>query len=410
MRLSELEGQSFPFPFGAYVRDFTEDMDEFPASSPALARQIRKGLKLMCREIQFGLAAAQGALMDSAVRQGEYDPVRFGVSFGSDHIVAAPDEFHEAYRSCLRNGHPFSIKEWGRRGMHQITPLWLLKFLPNMPASHIAIYNDLRGPNNSLTHREASGGLAIAEAAAVIRRGSADRMLVGATGSSLGCLRAIQSSFLGEVVLAGDDPAEACRPFDLRRRGMVPGEGSAAIVLEDAGSARRRQAKVYGEILGAASSCVRSRAGSPDIQLAVRNAIGIALSRAELQSDEIGHINAHGLGSRWGDHQEARAIQEVLAESAGRTPVVAHKASLGNLGAAGGLVELIISLMAMRQGRLLPQRNLTHPDPECPVHVPLDGGTPSGRICMKINYTPSGQACALLVRGLDASELSRNGE
>ena len=132
------------------------------------------------------------------------------------------------------------LERWGSEGIGQITPLWLLKYLPNMPASHVAIYNDLRGPSNSITFREPSANLAVGEAWATIRRGMADTMLAGATGSSVGPLRALHAA--GYITQASHDVADgngavpakgtnqnssatACRPFDGRRTGAVMGEG-----------------------------------------------------------------------------------------------------------------------------------------------------------------------------------------
>jgi 3-oxoacyl-[acyl-carrier-protein] synthase II len=279
--------------------------------------------------------------------------------------------------------------------------LWLLKYLPNMPASHVAILHDLRGPNNSITHREVSGGLAIGEATAIIRRGAADAMVVGATGSSLGILRAIQTSFLGEIVQDEDlDPAAACRPFDLHRRGMVPGEGSAVLVLETEAGARSRGAHLYGEVLGHGSSCAIVQRVA-DVGTALGHAIRAAMSVAP-GNVKPGHIHAHGLGTHEGDRQEAHAIASAMEGRLSQVPVVAAKAYFGNLGAAGELVELVISLLALREGILFPNRNLQTLDVDCPLHVPRGRSEPAGASVLSVSYSPNGQASAVWI-GSDAA-------
>ena len=138
----------------------------------------------MCRECQMGVAAAQLALADRRlVADGRLDPERIGVVFGSDYMLTLPDEFTAGDPHVVDADGQFEFRRWATEGMPQLSPLWLLKYLPNMPASHVAIYNDLRGPNNSLTLREAASNLAMGEAFRIIHRGHADMMVAGATGT-----------------------------------------------------------------------------------------------------------------------------------------------------------------------------------------------------------------------------------
>ena len=171
-------------------------------------------------------------------------------------MLSVPEEFSEGIVQCLDEHGQFQFARWGTEGMTKMSPLWLLKYLPNMPASHLAIYNDFRGPNNSLTLREAAANAAVGEAYQIILRGSADVMLVGATGTRLHPMKMIHAVQQEEVCLGDGDPAAASRPFDRDRRGMVLGEGAGAIVLEELASAQARGATIYGEVLGAATSSV----------------------------------------------------------------------------------------------------------------------------------------------------------
>ena len=183
--LRSLPAGALPLRFGAEVADFTGQIDDFGPLAPAQKKTIRKGLKVMCREIQMGVAAAQLALQDARLNPESCDPDRTGVTYGADYIMTLPDEFAAGVRDCLGDDGKFRYELWSEKGMPNVTPLWLLKYLPNMPACHVAIYNDFRGPNNSITVREASANLAIAEAYSAIRRGHADVMLAGATGSRI---------------------------------------------------------------------------------------------------------------------------------------------------------------------------------------------------------------------------------
>jgi 3-oxoacyl-[acyl-carrier-protein] synthase II len=155
-------------------------------------KAIKKGLKVMCRETRMAVAAAQLALADARVAEKPLDPESSGVVLGSDYMLTMPEDYEAAMKKCADAG-DFEFTRWGQDGLDQMTPLWMLKYLPNMPASHVAIYNDLRGPNNSLTMREAASNLAIGEAFRTIRRGHASAMVAGATGTRILPMQAIHA-------------------------------------------------------------------------------------------------------------------------------------------------------------------------------------------------------------------------
>ncbi len=279
-----------------------------------------------------------------------------------------------------------------------MSPLWLLKYLPNMPASHLAIYNDLRGPNNSVTLREAAANIALGEAFQIILRGASDAMLVGATGTRLHCMKLIHSLQQEELATGDGDPARASRPFDRNRTGMVLGEGAGAVMLEESGLAQARGAAIYGEVVSAASSSVAGRNLIARREQAMTNVLRAVLQAAGAERDQVGHLHAHGLSTRSCDAEEARAIQGVFGGRAKPVPVVAAKSYFGNLGAGGGMVELIASLLALQQGRLFPTLNYETPDPDCPVAVVRDGSVPSGESFIHLSVTPQAQASAVLIR------------
>ena len=400
--LSRIPAEHLTTDIGGECREFSGDITDFGEVDKKLKRNIKKALKLMCREIQLGVAAAQFAIDDSQI-QGGYDPSRIGTLFGSDYIITEPGEFASGVGNCIEedssNESKFDFEKWAENGLTKVEPTWLLKYLPNMPASHIAILNDLQGPSNSLTVREASANLAVGEATTIIRRGSADAMVVGSTGSRIHPLRTVHvvlQEALADRNAPGidGDASKACRPFEQQRCGMVLGEGAGAVILEEFESAQKRGATIYGEIIGYGSSLV-APGGVPNHEKAFENVILGSLETANIKASDIGHVHAHGLSSVGVDQQEATAIKKLL----GDVPVTAAKSYMGNLGAGSGLVEMIASVMAMKNGQLFPILNYEKPDDACPVNGLADWGSP-GEICLNMNCTPQGQASSVVVKSL----------
>ena len=393
--------QYLPTSFAAEAHEFTGSIDDFGPLDPDKKKALRKGLKVMCRECQMGLAAAQRALSSAGRGSGGFDPERSGVVFGSDYMLTLPEDFTAGVIRSRGADGKFEFARWATEGMPQLTPLWLLKYLPNMPASHLAIYNDMRGPNNSLTLREASSNLAIGEAFRTIARGHADLMVAGATGSRVHPMKLVHTLTQEQVAGNGSDPAGASRPFDLNRSGMVLGEGAGAIVLEELGTAQARSARIYGEVIGTASGTAIDRQGVAQRGLALANVMRAALRDAGLTAADIGHVHSHGLSTRTSDTEESWAIGEVFGARAKTLPVVAAKSYFGNLGAASGLVELVASLLAFEHGRLFPVLNYQTPDPACAVGVVRSADVSPGKTVLNVNFTPQGQASAVVVRAFE---------
>jgi len=395
--LRSLPTAGLPISCGAEAWDFTGHISDFGQLEANQQKTIRKGLKVMCREIQMGVAAAQRALQDAGLRPGGYDCDRTGCVYGSDYIMTLPDEFLEGIRSCMDDD-GFHFERWAEHGLPKVTPLWLLKYLPNMPASHIAIYNDLRGPNNSITLREASANLALAEACCTIARNSADTIVVGATGTRIHPIRTVHVAIQEQLAQADGDPARLSRPFDRHRCGLVLGEGAGAVVLEELHTAEARGARILGEIIGYGSSTHMSADGIADCGAAVERVLRQALKTSGLAPATLGHLHAHGAGTTRGDAEEARAIARVFgAPEQPGPPVVAAKAYFGNLGAGGGMVEFIASVLALAHNQLFSLLNYETPDPECSIR-PAEAGTTPGETFINVNYSPQSQASAIAVR------------
>lgn len=354
----------------------------------------RKSLKVMARDIQLAVGAAELALSHSKLDPTHLDPTRFGVNFGAALIASELDELGHAVEHSMNGTKRFDLKQWGKKGIEQLFPLWMLKYLPNMPACHISIIHNAQGPNNSITAGEASSALAIGEAARIIARGQADIFLAGGTDSKIHPLIFVRFGLLGRTTKRRDDPSKASRPFDADRDGLVLGEGSAVFVMEDLEHARSRRARILGEVIGFGSSCQpRNKKGA--ILAATRR----AMDDAGLRPEELGHIVASGVSTVPDDLDEALALKELLGTAAAQVPIVAYKSYLGFLGAGAGAVDLAASLLGIEHGTLLGTLNFDRPDPAAQgLRITREtSDLPKGPI-LKYDLAQTGQCAALVVR------------
>ena len=375
---AELQG-AVPLHFAAESCFRSDDIDSFGPLDKERKKAIRKGLKVMCRECQMGVAAAQSALDDAGVTSAGIDPQRIGISFGADYMLSMPDDLSEAVRQCIDAQGRFQFSRWAVEGLPKMSPLWLLKYLPNMPASHLAIYDDLRGGRTiRLRCARRRPIAAVGEAYQIILRGSADVMVAGATGTRIHLMKMVHTIQQEEVANGQGDPTRASRPFDRDRTGMVLGEGAGAIILEELASAQARGATIYGEIVAAACSSAADSKFVARRDRAMVNVLRRMLETSRIGLDAVGHLHAHGLSTRSGDAEEAQAIAQVFAARTKPLPVVAAKSYFGNLGAGSGMVELIASLLAMQHGELFRVLNYETPDPACPVAAVCQPAFPGG--------------------------------
>ncbi|MCA9049331.1 MAG: beta-ketoacyl-[acyl-carrier-protein] synthase family protein [Planctomycetaceae bacterium] len=391
-----------PVPF-AGLATFRGHIDEFAISDPQLRKAVRKSLKLMNRETQMGLAAAQQALAASGLTECVPDPERIGVCFGAGNVAMMPHDLEHAVHACC-DADGFQSSLWGTQGLAQIEPLWLLKCLPNMPACHAAIVNDLRGPNNTLTHAEAAFHLAMGEAVQHIQEGTADLMLVGGTGTTLHPVNLRHFTLDAEPANASFPPDHACRPFDRDRTGAVPAEGAAAFVIESLESAVSRGAATLGEVHGTASSCVISPTLVPDARRAVKNVIGSVLKRSGFTVENVGYVHAHGLGTVRSDAAESAGIHDALATGREQPAVLAMKGYTGNAGAGSGALELAGSVLSLQHRCTFPALNFRTPDDACPVRPERGQSDLSQPVILNLSLTAQGLAgCTLISAFADAA-------
>jgi 3-oxoacyl-(acyl-carrier-protein) synthase len=202
------------------------------------------------------------------------------------------------------------------------------------------------------------------------------------------------------VLAKADDPAAACRPFDLNRSGFVMGEGAGALMFERLSDARDRGAKIYAEVLGGAlvSDATHVTDLSVDSTPLV-NLLGKVFARTRLAPSDVAYINAHGTGTKQNDAMESRGIRTAFGVAANDLCVSTVKANLGHLVNAAGVVELAATTLALRDGFAPPTVNLTNPDPECDLDcVPLVGRRRKFEHALKISIAFGGHLAAIALR------------
>jgi 3-oxoacyl-[acyl-carrier-protein] synthase II len=338
-------------------------------------------------------------MKDAGLAAGDVDPDRLGVEFGAGRIAFTPDELVDAARDYADPTNREGYTRWGERNLNKIAPLWLLRQLPNMPACHVAIEHDARGPNNTITSADSSALLAIQEGIRVIGRNQADAMIVGACSSTIDPVDLARLAVC-ENLSASDDPLRACRPFDLDRDGTVVGEGAAVFVIERYEHAVARGAEIYCELLGVGAGC-DGRVDNPNqAGTGLVRAIESALGRSGVTPRDIGHINAHGKATRRDDWVEAQAYHRALGSYAEEIPVTALASYFGQFDAGSGAVKLAGSIMALKHGELPRTLNYEHPDPLCRLRVAREPMRLRSSIGMSVSRTTMGQSAAAIFRAI----------
>ncbi|HLQ46712.1 MAG TPA: beta-ketoacyl-[acyl-carrier-protein] synthase family protein [Planctomycetaceae bacterium] len=378
-----------PSRFAAEVRDFI----------PEEHVSCKRLLKAMSRDIQLGVSAASQAMADAALQAGSVNPERLGVVFGAGRMTSTPQELADAAAHCCGADGEFRHDLFNAEAMSHIAPLWLLRQLPNMAACHVSIEFDAQGPNNTITARDSSVLLALAEAVSCIERDAADAMIVGACSSHTQPVDVAKFHLFEGLSHHDGDPAKACRPFDLTRDGTVVGEGAGAFVIERLEHAQRRGARIYSEILAVTSGCDGREDGEAASGRGLVLAIQAALRRAGIDPRELGHINAHGKSTQPEDVIEARAYHAALGTSAESIPVTALKSYFGQFDCGSGAVELAGSLLALRHGELPATLNYRTPDSRCRLRVVRDEPRRlRNPLALKVSRTSMGQSAAVVLR------------
>jgi len=367
---SQLEGKSGVRLIEDY--DFSTFPTRFAASIKGyeLGRYVRQPERFAACGVNthFALGAAQQALADAELLdESSCDRTRFGVYLGSGegahdfpHLIEATARAWSSERRCIDS------KIFFQHGLAHFDARREYELEMHTTAGHLAAEFGLDGPNYTCLTACAASSQAVGEAVELIRQGDVDVMLTGGSHSMIHPLGVTGFNLLTALSTRNDAPEKASRPFDLHRDGFVLGEGAGMLVVEELEHAKRRGATIYAEVTGygTTADAFRVTDSHPEGRGAIA-CIKMALHDARLKPEDIGYINAHGTSTQVNDRVETLAIKQVFGETAYRVPISSSKSMLGHLIAAAGVVELIITVMALRHGVLPPTINLETPDPEC---------------------------------------------
>jgi len=347
-----------PAPYRSQV---AAEADFDPILEGLTPREIRR----MDRASQFAVVCAREAVQDSELDLAALDPHRIGVSLGS--AVAAATSLEREYLVLSDSGRKWLVDP------DFLSPHMFDYLAPSVMPAEVAWTVAAEGPVTMVSNGCTSGLDSVGHACQLIREGSADIMLAGASDTPItpivvACFDAIKAT-----TPRNDDPEHASRPFDGSRSGFVLAEGAAMFVLEDYEHARARDAQIYAEISGYATRCnAYHMTGLKPDGREMAEAIRCALDEARTDRTAVDYINAHGSGTKQNDRHETAAYKRSLGDHAYRTPVSSIKSMVGHSLGAIGSVEIAASALAIQYGAIPPTANLHQTDPECDLdYVPL---------------------------------------
>jgi len=366
----------------------------------------RKMVKHMSRSASFAVATAAMARRESGLAASDVDPYRVAVSLGAggmgpvDLDLLLGQATAAVIASRDQETDELSIPAFARVFRERTNPISMLRGLPNLAAAHVAIQQNARGPNNTITTACSAGTQAIGEGLRAIQRGDADVVFAGGADAMINPVGVLGFSMLGTLSQRNDEPSRASRPFDAGRDGFVIGEGAAMLVLERESVARARGARVLAELAGYGCTCDAYRITDerPDAEAAVR-AMRNCLGDAGVDMSEVGYINAHGTGTKMNDVTETHAVRTLFGDGRTLPPMSSTKSMIGHLLAGAGAAELAATVLAMNAGFLPPTINHEVPDPDCPIDcVPNVARETRVDMALSNSFGFGGQNACLLIR------------
>lgn len=372
-------------------------------------KSYRKATKVMARDIELAVVAADDAFKDSGLQSPAYtetpnfDGKRFGCNIGAGLISAELNELTTAMTTARSDSSPnkLDLNKWGRDGMNQLTPLWLLKYLPNMLACHVTIVHQLKGPSNTITCADASSHLAIGEAFRTIQRGNADLAICGGAESKVNPMGLMRQCLLKRCNESqNDEPERAVRPFDADAAGTAIGEGGGLLILEEYERAKGRSAKIYAEVVGFGATQDAYSVTDPDPSGAsYGNAIKIALKDSKLSANEVDLVVPNGLGIPTHDRAELKGLQLALGETLESVAFAPIKAQIGNL-AAGCGVDAAAAVLALSSGKIPPAVNTKKTIEGQKLNVSPETREAKINVAVSSVYSLGGQNAALVFRAV----------
>ena len=362
-----------------FIKTFVPDKD-FPVKIAGEVRGFNPSdyidhteVKKMDRFIHYAVACSKMALDDSGIEITDFNAERVGVMVGVG-LGGLPsiEKYHDIFKE---------------KGVKKITPFFIPMLIANLASGQVSILTGAKGPNSCVVTACATGTHSIGEAARLIQYGDADAMFAGGTESVITPLCIGGFNAAKALSHRNDDPQGASRPFDRDRDGFVIGEGCGVVMLEELEAAKKRGAKIYGEVIGYGlnGDAYHITATAPNGEGASR-CLKLALNNAGVNKEDVDYINAHGT-STGADATETKAIKTTFGNHAYKLAVSSTKSMTGHLlGAAGG-VEAIFTLLAMQKGLIPPTINYTNPDPECDLdYVPNVARERNLNICVSNSF------------------------
>jgi len=345
-----------------------------------------KEVRRVDRFVQLGLAAAVQAVEDAAPGPS-LDPSRAGVFFGSG--IGGLGTIEANQRTLLESG------------PRRVSPFFIPGTIVNMTAGMISMRFGFTGPNLAVATACTTGAHAIGEAAALIARGAADVMVAGGSEAAITPLAFAGFCAARAMSTRNDDPAAASRTWDRSRDGFVLGEGGAALVLESLEAAEQRGARIYAEVAGFGMSAdAYHMTQPPEDGRGALAAMRAALAEAGLAPDRLDYINAHATSTDAGDTAEARAIEQLLGDAAGRVAVSSTKGVTGHLLGAAGAIEAVFTVLAIHEGRIPPTANLEQPEAGLLLNLPTSAREQRVRYALSNSFGFGGTNAALLFAAL----------
>lgn len=340
--IESFDTSDFACRFSATIKNFNPE--QFDIST--------KDARKMDLFIQYGIAAAKEAIEDSGLDLNILNLERIGVAVGSG--IGGLSTIEKTYNS------------YAQGGPRKISPFFIPATIINMVAGHISMRYGFKGPNISVVSACTTGTHNIGESARMIAFGDADIMIAG--GSEMATCPLGLGGFAAcrALSLRNDDPASASRPWDKERDGFVLGDGAGVLVLESYEHAKKRGAKIYGEVIGYGTSADAYHITSPSPNGdGARRTMLNTLKDAQVNPEQVQYINAHATSTPAGDECEAMAIKHAFGDHAYKLAVSSTKSMTGHLLGAAGAVEAIFSLLAIRDQVAPPTINLNNPSEDC---------------------------------------------
>lgn len=392
----ELEG-SLPLTIvGAKIRDFEPD------------RLIGKdkSLKRMSKATKYVIAAAKQAVEENKLDPYNINPERIGVYVGSGEAGCEPDVFFPGFDVSKGEKERINVKKFSSCGLQFIDPYFSLRSLPNAGLAFISIQNNAKGVNNNFVNSATASSQAIGEGFYAIQQGYADIIIVGGYDSLLNVSTFLAYKEKGILSCGKFEAKKGYRPFDKNRDGFILGEGAGVIILEELNSAKRRNTPIYAEIKGYACRW------GPDPFLGfekmgvevLASTMESALKKGEILKEEVDYLCAHGDATILGDKIETKAIKKVFGNHSYKILINSIKPITGFLGAASGTVELISTILTMKEGIIPPTINYETVDVECDLnYVPNVPQEKKVRIALSINRGIGGQNTAVVIKKFEGT-------